>query len=71
MKPRVILYENIEQKKLIVEEPKRLTDQEALGRILDLLDFNAALASQNDLKVAMPARSEAIDWIELKWSNPV
>ena len=70
MKPRVILYENIEQKKLMVEEPERLSDQEALARVLDLLDFNAALSSQNDMKVTAAAKSGTIDWIELKWSSP-
>jgi len=71
MKPKVILYESIEQERFMAAEPERLTDEQALARVLDLLDFNAALANQNDMKVATPAEFEAIKWIELKWSSPV
>lgn len=71
MKPKVILYESIEQERFMAAEPEQLTDEQALARVLDLLDFNAALASQNEHKVSMPAESSAIEWIELKWASPV
>nr|PZN51664.1 MAG: hypothetical protein DIU61_12890 [Bacteroidota bacterium] len=67
MKPKVVLYESFEEKKSIAEEPVRLTDQEAFARVLDLLDFNAALSAQNENPVVRNDDLDNIQWIELKW----
>ena len=45
---------------------EHLSDQEALARVLDLMDFYAALRSSNeDLKDAL----SDVFWIELKDTN--
>ena len=59
----VIPYYHINEK-AVVEKRISLSDQEALIRALDLMDFYATLTSQNhDLK--LPA--DDINWIELKY----
>lgn len=67
MKPKVVLYDSFDQKKSIAEEPVKLTDQEALARALDLLDFNAELFAQNETTVVR-TDEDTIQWIELKWA---
>ena len=66
MKAKVILYDNISEKNSLLDYTwTPLSDEEALIRALDLLDFNAAISSQND---ARPNQSnDTIEWIELNW----
>lgn len=62
MKVKVIPYDDINQK--AAKQPATLSDQEALARALDLMDFYALLISQNhDLKLPV----DDINWIELKY----
>ena len=62
MKTKVIPYHHINEKVLAL--PVSLTDEEALIRALDIMDFHASLASQNpDRKLP----SDDVHWIELKY----
>ena len=62
MRTKVIPYHNINEKDARRSIP--LSDEEALIRALDLMDFYASLISQNqDLK--LPA--DEVHWIELKY----
>ena len=62
MKTKVTLYHHINQK--TAKRSALLSDEEALIRALDLMDFYAVLTSQNnDLRMV----SEDIYWIELKY----
>ncbi|WP_323757547.1 hypothetical protein [Roseivirga sp.] len=60
---KLLTYNSFEDKKPTYAR-KPLSKEEALIRALDLLDFQAALSSQNTNKVN---DTSTIDWIELQW----
>jgi hypothetical protein len=60
---KLLSYNSFEDKKAIYKK-EPLSKEEALIRALDLLDFQAALSSQNQ---HLPKYDSSIDWIELQW----
>jgi len=61
---KLLTYNSFEDKKPTYTR-KPLSKEEALIRALDLLDFQAALSSQNANKTK---EASTIDWIELQWA---
>ncbi|MCG8387541.1 MAG: hypothetical protein MJA30_18470 [Cytophagales bacterium] len=59
-----IPYYDIKQKK--VENAPSLSDQEAMTRALDLIDFYAAICNQDD-NLKSPSHDHA--WIELEYKT--
>ena len=62
MKTKVVPYYHINEKALA--PPVSLTDEEALIRALDIMDFYASLISQNSDR---KRPSDDVHWIELKY----
>lgn len=56
-------YQNIKLKKNRNSSPEPLSDQEALTRVLDYLDFQASFSSLNS---ELPKQKDSRPWIELK-----
>ena len=59
----VTSYKNVKLKKTRTNAPEPLSDQEALTRVLDYLDFQASFRALN---LDFPKQKDSHHWIELK-----
>ena len=59
----VTSYKNVKLKKTRTNAPEPLSDQEALTRVLDYLDFQASFRALNP---DFPKQKDSHPWIELK-----
>ena len=63
----VIPYFHINEKKSKRATDRLLSDQEALIRTLDLMDFYRAIKNSN--KELISADNDSKEWIQLEWKN--